>query len=318
MTAHVAGVDVGHWTDIEAGTGCTVIIPPRGTVAGVDVRGGGASTREGALLEPLSNVPGPTALLLTGGSALGLDAAAGVTRWCLENGLGHDVAVATVPIVAAAVVFDLGISGGKRTPGPDDAYAACRAAGPITGAQGCVGAGTGATVGKYFGHDGWCKGGLGVASASTYEGTTVTAIVVVNAFGDVVDEQGAVLAGAWRDGQGFVGTARYARRHPPTHPRIAPSNTTLACVVTDAALDKAGAAQLARMGSAGVCRAITPVNTSLDGDVTYALATGARPGTALACGLVAAAVVEEAVRGAVTAAVSVRGVPTGAERRAAG
>lgn len=314
----VGGALIGHWTDAEAGTGCTVVVPPPGAVGAIDVRGGGASTREGALLEPVSNVPGPTALLLTGGSALGLDAAAGVTRWCLERGLGHDVSVATVPIVASAVIFDLGVTGGARVPGPDDAYAACEAAREAAPAQGCVGAGTGATVGKYFGRGGWCKGGLGWAEVGTFDGARVGALVVVNAFGDVLDERGDVLAGAWEDGVGFVGTSPWSLRRPPAHPRIAPSNTTLACVITDAALTPVEAAHVARAASAGVCRAVSPVNTSLDGDVSFALATGRRPAAAIGCALAAATATERAVRSAVRHAVTLRGVPTAAMRRAGG
>ncbi|MCB0882504.1 MAG: P1 family peptidase [Thermoleophilia bacterium] len=312
----IGGVAIGHWTDADAGTGCTVVIPPPGTVGAIDVRGGGASTREAALLDPVSNVPGPTALLLTGGSAVGLDAAAGVTRWCRERGVGHDVSVATVPIVVSAVIFDLGITGGARVPGPDDAYAACAAARDAPPAQGCVGAGTGATVGKFFGREGWCKGGLGWAEATTYDGARVGALVVVNAFGDVLDERGDVLAGAWRDGIGFVRTSEWSLRRPPSHPRIAPTHTTLACVVTDAALTPVEATHVARAASAGVCRCVAPVNTALDGDVSFALATGARPAAAIGCALAAATATERAVRNAVRHAVTLRGVPTATMRRA--
>lgn len=312
----IDGLRIGHHTDTQVATGCTVIIPPPGTVGAIDVRGGGASTRESALLEVTSHVPGPTALLFTGGSAMGLDASAGVTRWCREQGRGHDVTMAVVPIVAAAVVFDLGISRCERPPTADDAYAACEAAREGTPAQGSVGAGTGATIGKYFGADGYCKGGVGWATATTHDGTQVAALVVVNAFGDVRDEQGGVLAGAWRDGIGFVDTSRYAQRHPPTHPRLAASHTTLACVVTDARLTKVEAYQVARAASAGICRAVSPVNTSLDGDVSYCLATGARQASAVACAITATPVVEEAIRNAARAATSLRGVPTASERRA--
>ena len=151
MLTDVPGVAVGHLTDAEAGTGCTVVLPPRGTVGAVDVRGGGPSARETDLLSPFASVPDVTALLLTGGSAFGLSAAAGVERWCEERGLGHETGPARVPIVPAAVIFDLGITGNARRPGPDDAYAACAAAGTGPHPVGSVGAGTGATVGKLLG-----------------------------------------------------------------------------------------------------------------------------------------------------------------------
>lgn len=315
MTPWIAGLRVGHWTDAAAGTGCTVILPPPGTVAAVDVRGGGASTRESDLLGPGSSVPGITALLLTGGSAYGLSAAAGVVDWCRDHGLGHDVGVAKVPIVPAAVIFDLGITGFARQPGPDDARAACEALSDAPPARGSVGAGTGATVGKFFGADGYCKGGFGIGSATTYEGGRVVAMAVVNAFGDILDERGEVLAGAWRPDLGFVHAARYGLEAPPSHPRLAPGNTTLVCVVTDSTLTRTEAGHVARMASAGMARAISPVNTPLDGDVVYVLATGARPGGVVADGLAAAAATEAAIRDAVRSATAVRGVATAAQRR---
>jgi L-aminopeptidase/D-esterase-like protein len=290
----------------------------------VDVRGGGASTRETDLLAAVSAVSGVTALLLTGGSAFGLSAAAGVVDWCAERGIGHDVGMARVPIVPAAVIFDLGITGVARVPGPEDARAACDALAEGPPARGSVGAGTGATVGKYFGREGWCKGGLGVASCGTSEGATVVAIAVVNAFGDVFDEEGRVLAGAWEEGIGFVDVPRHALTAPSRHPRLvagvgggAPENTTLVCVVTDATLTKVEATQMARMAAAGLTRTVAPVNTPFDGDVVFALATGERPGTAIACGIAAATATEAAIRDAVRSATSLRGVPTAAERRAA-
>ena len=309
---------MGHFTESAAGTGCTVVVPPPGTVGSVEVRGGGPGTRETDLLSPLSGVAEVTAVLLTGGSAFGLSAAAGVVRWCEEEGLGVDVGPARVPIVPAAVIFDLGITGNARRPGPDDAYAACRAAAAGQHAVGSVGAGTGATVGKILGREGWCKGGLGAASLRLYDGTTVAALAVVNAFGDVLDERGEVLAGAWAPGRGFVRAAQHAISEPAVHPRLAaPANTTLAVVATDGRLSKVEAAQMARMASAGMCRAVSPVHTTLDGDVVFALATGARPASAFACGVAAAEVIAAAVRDAVRQATPVRGVPTAAERRVA-
>lgn len=318
MVSSVAGVRVGHWTDAVAGTGCTVILPPEGTVGGIEVRGGGPATRETDLLGPLASVQGVTALLLTGGSAFGLDAAAGVVRWCEEHHLGHDTGRARVPIVPAAAIYDLGITGNARRPGPDDAYAACAAAAEGPHAVGCVGAGTGATLGKYRAQDGWCKGGLGAASRRLHDGATVAALAVVNAWGDVLDEDGSILAGAVGPDGRFVDAAARVIDAPPVHPRLAaPENTTLACVVTDGRLTKAEAAMVARMAHAGMARAISPVHTPIDGDAVFSLATGARPVSVFACGVAAAAAVADAIRDAVHRASSLRGVPTAAERRAA-
>jgi L-aminopeptidase/D-esterase-like protein len=317
VLSDVPGVAVGHFTDAEAGTGCTVVLPPPGTVGAVDVRGGGPSTRETDLLSPLSTVPDVTAVLLTGGSAFGLSAAAGVERWCEARGLGHDTGYARVPIVPAAVVYDLGVSANARRPGPEEGHAACAAASEGPHAVGSVGAGTGATVGKLLGAGGWCKGGLGAASVRLRDGTTVAALAVVNAFGDVLDERGDVLAGAWSPARGFVRADEHALREPPAHPRLAaPAHTTLAVVATDGRLGKAEASHVARMASAGVCRAVSPVHTPFDGDVVFCLATGPRPASTFACGVAAARVVAAAVRDGVRRATSIRGVPTAAERRA--
>jgi L-aminopeptidase/D-esterase-like protein len=291
-----------------------VVIPPPATVGAVDIRGGGPSTRETELLAPQAPLAEVSALLLSGGSAFGLDAAAGVVRWCREQGIGYDVGVARIPIVPAAVVFDLGISGNLRHPAPDDAYAACAVAAEALPACGSVGAGTGATVGKLFGRDGWCKGGFGAAALEALDGTRVAVLVVVNAFGDVLDEQGRILAGAWRDPEGFVDARRAGSEVAPGHPRLV-SNTTLAAVLTDARLTKAEAGQVARLASSGIARAIAPVHTPLDGDVTFVLASGGQAASGFGVGTVAARLAERAVRIAVRTATSIRGVPTAAERR---
>ena len=268
------------------------------------------------MLSPVASVSAVTALLLSGGSAFGLDAASGVVHWCEERGLGHDTGMARVPIVPTACVYDLGISGNLRRPGRDDGYAACEAARPGPHAVGSVGAGTGATVGKLLAQAGWCKGGLGAASRRLHDGATVAALAVVNAWGDVLDESGAVLAGAFDASRGgFVRASERVIDSPPTHPRLmAPSNTTLACVVTDGRLTKVEAATVARMAHAGMARAVSPVHTPIDGDVAFCLATGARPTTAFACGVAAAEAVSEAIRDAVRSATAVRGVLPGAQR----
>jgi L-aminopeptidase/D-esterase-like protein len=317
VVTDVPGVRVGHWTDAEAGTGCTVIMPPPGTVGGVEVRGGGPATRDVDLLGPLASVAEVTALLFSGGSAFGLDAAGGVMRWCEERGLGHDTVVARVPIVPTACVFDLGVTGNARRPGPDEGYAACQAASDAPHAVGSVGAGTGATCGKLRARDGWCKGGLGAGGRRLHDGTIVAALAVVNAWGDVLDEAGAVLAGAFDPREGFLGATRRVVELPPEHPRLAaPGSTTLACVVTDARLHKADCSIVARMAQAGVARAVSPAHTPFDGDAVFCLATGARPASVFACGVAAAEAVADAVRDAVRSATALRGVPTAADRRA--
>lgn len=315
MVTEVAGVRVGHWTDAEAGTGCTVVLLPEGSVGAMDVRGGGPATRDVEVLSPLSSVQGVTALLLSGGSAFGLDAASGVVRWCEERGVGHDTGTARVPIVPTACIYDLGITGNLRRPGSEEGYAACEAARSGPHPVGSVGAGTGATVGKLLAQAGWCKGGLGAASRRLHDGATVAALAVVNAWGDVLDEAGAVLAGAFDPVRGFVRASERVIDSPPSHPRLmAPSNTTLACVVTDGRLTKIEASAVARMAHAGMARAVSPVHTPLDGDVAFCLATGTHPTTAFSCGVAAAEVVAEAIRDAVRSATEVRGVIPGPRR----
>ena len=311
----VPGIWVGHWTDADAGTGCTVVIPPPGNIGAVDVRGGGASARETELLAPLAGDREVSALLLTGGSAFGLAAADGVMRWCEEQGRGLETPGGRVPIVPAAVIYDLGITGNRRRPGPDEGYAACASASEDDHAVGSVGAGTGATVGKLNGQRGWCRGGLGAASARLLDGATVAVLAVVNAFGDVLGEDGEVIAGAWDPAHGFVHASRHVLVAPPEHPRLTEAeHTTLICVTTDARLTKAEVGQVARMAQAGIARAVSPVNTPLDGDAAFCIATGVRPSSAFVCGVVAADLAAEAVRVGVRSASALRGVPTGAER----
>ncbi len=308
---------VGHWSDPSVPTGCTAIIPPEGMVGAVDIGGGGASARETALFTPGYAPRIVSALVFSGGSAFGLAAADGAVRWCEEQGRGIDTGDARVPIVPAMVIYDLGI-GGSRRPGPDEGYAACLAARDDGHEVGSVGAGTGATVGKWHERDGWCKGGLGAASTRTPGGYTVAALAVVNAFGDVIDEDGSVLAGVHTPGVGFEGAPQLARWERPLHPRLVEGkNTTLVCVATDAPIGAVGAGQVARMARAGLGRSIAPVQTPIDGDVTFALAV---PGdeNAFVVGMLGAEVVAEAIREGVRRAVSLGGVPTAAERRAAG
>ena len=316
MIGEIPGVRVGHHTDPAGRTGCTVVIPPPGTVGACEVRGGGPGSRETALLDPASGVGGPTALLFTGGSAFGLAAADGVVGWCEEHGLGHDTGVAKVPIVPAAVIYDLGIADGASRPGPAAGRAAAEAAREGPHAVGSVGAGAGATVGKARGQAGWMKGGVGSGAVSLHDGTRVAALAVVNAFGDVIDADGSVIAGARGEDGSPVGAARWSLAHPPEHVRLrSGENTTLACVVTDAALDKREALQVARMATGALGRAISPAMTTLDGDIVFCLATGARPAHPVLVGIGAAEALADAIRDAVRRAEPLGGVPAAGDRR---
>ncbi len=295
----VKGISVGHTTHPDAGTGCTVILCPDGAVAGVDVRGSAPGTRETDLLNPINTVQAVHAILLTGGSAFGLAAADGVMRWLEERGIGFDVGVATVPIVPAAVLFDLMVGRADVRPTATDGYAACDAASTAPVACGSVGAGTGATVGKLFGPAFATKTGIGSAARTIHGGITVGALVALNAFGDVVDSTGKIIAGAQNpDGSpGFADTM--ARLHGDLAGTMLAfgQNTTLAVVATDAALTKPAAAKMAQMAHDGLARTIRPIHTMLDGDTIFALGTGKADASAdvSVLGAVAADVLAEAV-----------------------
>ena len=299
----VAGLAVGHHTRADRPTGCTVVLCPEGLVCGVDVRGGAPGTRETDLLKSENTVDRVHALLLTGGSAFGLDAASGVMRWLDERGHGLAVGPARVPIVPAAVLFDLWVGDARIRPGADDGYGACEAASAAAPAQGSVGAGAGATVGKLFGIERAMKGGIGSASL-TVGAFTVGALVAVNAIGDVIDADGTVIAGArGEDGLGRVRASDrlYAGEGPMRV--MAGMATTIGVVATDARLTKAQANKLASLAHHGLSRAIDPVTVN-DGDTLFALATGraGRAGDPSALGAMAAEAVARAIRNAVRAA----------------
>jgi L-aminopeptidase/D-esterase-like protein len=303
----LAGVRLGHATDNEHHTGCTVLLCPSGTFGGVDVRGPAPGTRELALLEPHKSVTTINAVLLTGGSALGLAAADGVVRFLSERGVGHPTPIRPIPIVSAAVIFDLFFSRGEVVPDAEMGYAACAAASLDDIAQGNVGAGAGATVGKWGGFDGVMKGGFGLASWQEGE-LIVGAAAVVNSVGDIVDPGGRVLAGA-RSADGWRAAEDPLRRFPERPPAGLGLNTTLVVVTTNAWLDKVGAKRLAERAHDGLAIAVRPVHTTHDGDVCFALATC---GVEAPFDLIAAAAVEvvaEAIRNAVRRAASVGGVP---------
>jgi L-aminopeptidase/D-esterase-like protein len=311
----VAGIKVGHYTDREGITGCTVVLCEGGAVGGVDVRGSAPGTRETDLLRPVNMVQEVHGMLLTGGSAYGLDAASGVMRWLEERGIGFNVGVGVVPIVPAAVLFDLAIGDPKARPNADAGYMACQSAndGPV--AEGSVGAGTGATVGKLLSPKFATKGGLGTASIKIGKGIVAGAIVAVNAFGDVVDpDTGTILAGTRKPvGGGFVNTAKQMQGGLG-QTILGFANTTLAVVATDAYLTKAEANKVAQMAHDGLARTIRPVHTMLDGDTVFALATGARPKKGKGAdpsvvGTAAAEVLAQAVVRAAQQAESLGGVP---------
>ena len=290
----VPGIRVGHWTDAEARTGCTVILlPDAGAVAGVDVRGSAPGTRETDLLRPGMLVERAHAICLCGGSAFGLAAADGVMRYLRERGVGFATGALPVPIVPSAVIFDLA-TGAAAWPGPDEGYAACMEAARSAGAvvEGRVGAGSGATVGKLLGAEHSCPGGVGTAAVRLPGGTVVGALAVVNALGDVYGHDGRLLAGARAPDGTFAGAVRVLLEEGtpgrPAAPPVAGANTTLAVVATDAALDRTQCRKLAELAQDGLALAIRPAHTMFDGDTAFAVSTG--QGNAVMTSLGAAAV----------------------------
>ncbi len=315
----VLGIKVGHYTDLEAVTGCTVVLCVEGATGGVDVRGSAPGTRETDLLRPISLVEQVHAVLLTGGSAFGLDAAGGVMRYLEEQGCGFDTGVARVPIVPAAVLFDLAIGDAAVRPNAEDGYAACQAAsdGPV--AEGNVGAGTGATVGKLLGPKFATKSGLGTASMKIGKGIVVGALVAVNAFGDVVDpENGHIIAGTRKPLLGgFLNTVERMKGELG-QAILGFAHTTIGVIGTNAYLTKTQATKVAQMAHDGLAMAIRPVHTMFDGDAIFVLATGKaskgkKPGDASVVGTAAAQVMAQAVLRAVRTAESLAGVPAASD-----
>ncbi len=310
----VPGIRVGHQTNIDAATGCTVVICEDGAVGGVDVRGSAPGTRETDLLRPTALVNAVHAILLSGGSAFGLAAATGVVRHLEEKGIGLRFGGATIPIVPAAILFDLGLVRGNIRPTADDGEAACLNASDLPPSQGSVGAGTGATVGKMLGIERAMKGGIGTASLSLADGLTVGAIVAVNAIGGVYDARsGRIIAGP-RTECGDILDAMDMAISPETGvPQTATaSNTTIGVVATNAALNKEQANKLASAAQDGVALAVRPAHLMGDGDTMFALATGANDADVNMNRLLTAAVmcISDAIVNAVTEADSLGGVPS--------
>lgn len=319
--ADVPGVSVGHAENNEALTGCTVILCETGAIGGVDQRGGAPGTRETDLLRPLHLVERIHAILLAGGSAFGLDAAAGVMQYLEERQVGFDAGVARVPIVPAAVVFDLNLGRADIRPDARMGYQACLQAGKSPVPQGNVGAGMGASVGKILGMGQATKSGAGSASISTADGLVVGALMVVNAFGEVVDaNHGTILAGVRSIG-GISGTSpetfpftstldlmlKFSSQQPPAFSQS--QNTVIGVVATNAGLSKEQANLVAQMAQDGVARSIRPAHTLVDGDTLFAISTADHNADVNLVGALAAEAVSEAITRAVMAAESVSGMP---------
>lgn len=319
----VPGLLVGHDTNLSAATGCTVLRFTTPALGAVDVRGGAPATRETDLLDPLCMMDQVHALVLTGGSAFGLDAASGVVRMLEREGVGFDTGVARVPIVPAAALFDLGLGQADIRPDAVSGERALRAVGRGPVAQGSVGAGTGATIGKLAGPSLMMKGGLGSASMRTPDGFVVGALVAVNAVGDVYDPAtGKIVAGSRSPtGIGWLADDAMGSQTnglPPSAP-FPGAHTTLATIVTDAPFSKAGLAKIAQMAHDGLARTIRPVHTPFDGDVVFALSTAARPAAegdsrqvALA-GALAADLLARAILKAIRLATGLHGVPAASD-----
>ncbi len=305
----IPGIRVGHAQDFDAMTGCTVVLCEKGAVAGMDVRGGAPGTRETDCLAPGHLVQHIHAVLLTGGSAFGLDAAGGVMKFLEERGIGFDTGAAKVPIVPAAVIYDLRVGRADVRPDKKMGEQACMNA-KDNAEQGSVGAGCGATVGKLLGINGAMKGGVGTASVKISGGVIAGALAVVNAFGDVLDENGKILAGARDEKGNFINTAEVIKTGKlPSFTPGTRENTTLCVVATNAKLTKEEAQKLAQVSHNGLARAVSPCHTLVDGDLIFALSYGNLQSHIDAVGVAAQEAVASAIRSAVRHAKSIAGIP---------
>ncbi|HET8547200.1 MAG TPA: P1 family peptidase [Bryobacteraceae bacterium] len=306
----VPGIRVGHATNLEAVTGCTAVLSPGGAVAGLDARGSATGSEEWDLLNPLHLTSRIHAVVLSGGSAFGLETCSGVRRWLASQGIGFETRYGRVPLVLGAILYDLGVAKAGHRPDREMGEAAAKVAtdGPVV--EGSVGAGSGATTGKVFGLQQAMKGGIGSFSASVGPAVKVGALAAVNCFGDVVDPRtGHIVAGARTapDSRDFVRTTEAMRRG--ARGGLLGENTTLVVVATNAGLGKPEATKLAQMAQHGMVRAISPVHTLFDGDVVFALSTGGEKADLNELGVVAAEVVAQAIVRAVKAARTLGGVP---------
>jgi L-aminopeptidase/D-esterase-like protein len=317
----IPGIRVGHAQDDEALTGVSVVLCETGAVGGVDQRGGAPGTRETDALHPMHLVKNVHAVVLSGGSAFGLDAASGVVRYLEERGVGFDVGVARVPIVPAAILFDLGIGRADIRPGAEMGYQACLNASDQPPAEGNVGAGAGCSVGKILGISQAMKSGIGCATLDIGSGLLVSALVAVNSFGDVIDpDKGTIIAGARslpdpktpeHASQIFANSLEVLRQYA-AHPLTGfnrSEHTVIGVVITNAALDKEQTNKVAQMAQDGLARTVRPAHTMLDGDTIFALATGQHTADVNAVGAFAAEAVAQAVLRAVRFARSAGGLP---------
>ncbi|MFQ5400405.1 MAG: P1 family peptidase [Anaerolineae bacterium] len=313
MSFDVPGIKVGHATIEQFHTGCTVFLCPDGAVGSVDVRGPGPGTRDTVLLSPDRPLHEVNAVVLTGGSAFGLATADGVVRYLTEQGIGHVTPIRPVPIVTAAVVYDLFLSRGERMPDADLGYAACLDAREDNSLQGNVGAGAGVTIGKWAGPGYFMKGGFGVARIAA-DDLIVAAAAVVNCIGDVVAADGSVLAGARESSEGSDEFQWVAGRHPLRYVPYSPlpglgTNTTLILVATNAKLDKVEAYRLAQRAHDGLAIAVRPAHMTHDGDTAFTLATGMVEAPFELTANAAVEVVAEAIRNGVRHAKTVADIP---------
>lgn len=317
----VRGIKVGHASDFEGITGCTVVLCEKGAVAGVDQRGGGPGTREIALLDPVNHVEKVHAILLAGGSAFGLEAAGGVMSYLEEHDIGYQTGFAKIPIVPAAILYDLNIGNPQSRPTQQMGYQACKNASESIPEQGSVGAGTGATVGKLLGMKQAVKAGIGTASIKINGGIIVGAIIAVNAIGDIVDpSQGKIIAGARKlqkeplengDQEIFADSLELMRGliGREIFSRAEKANTVIGIVATNAQFNKAEAKKLAQMAQNGIVRCIRPANTMHDGDTVFALSYGKKQANINIVGAFAAQAVQMAILNAIYKATSLAGIP---------
>ncbi len=306
MISEVPGFKVGHWTDEKALTGCTVLLCPPKTRGSCEVRGNSPGSRELALLAPEKSMQEVHAILLTGGSAFGLAAADGVVRWLSEHDIGYQTPWGKVPIVPAAVVFDLNVGDGTIRPDAQSGYEACSRAASGIMQEGNVGAGTGTTVGKWKGLEYCSKGGIGSVSIQVGD-VIVGAVAVVNAVGDIIGKNGKVLAGARGEGETFLGESKPVRSFARGRV-IGTENTTLAIVATNANLSKLQLFSVCQRMHDGFARAIVPVHSSYDGDAAFALSWGTVDADLDLVGEIAAEATAEAIRRGVRQAATVAGI----------
>jgi len=312
----IPGIKIGNAEDLTGGTGCTVVLCEKGGVAGVDVRGGAPGTRETDLLNPIKMMDRIHGIMLAGGSAFGLDAAAGVMEYLEKKGVGFDVGITKVPIVSAAVLFDLMVGDHRCRPDKEMGYRACVNAENGGFSEGSVGAGTGATVGKILGMKNAMKGGLGsycIKIGSLYVG----ALVAVNCFGDVVDpDSGEILAGAYSsENNGFVNTEKLIMERTLTDDNPFAGNTTIGVIITNGKLTKSEANKVASIAHNGYARSIRPVHTMYDGDTIFTLSTGEVQADVNQIGVLAVKAMEHAVVNGVKKAAPLFGIRAYSEKR---